>query len=246
MRRIATVVTVAALAMLGSCGGESTAQKATHETHTAPRPLNACTPAADPGWRTLPAKGIYGAPAARLGSGDVAVVFANDSDNDACAWTREAQALVREGYAVAVFQASASEARQALTVARAMRAAGAESVVLIGASVGARAVLQVGAMTPAGVSGLVALSAERTVSTSPSDLLPQVRNIRLPVLSIGSRGDPLTRFGRDTPAFDRAFARGRLLLVSGKAHGVELLHGRAGARVHPAIRRFLEDVAPRG
>jgi pimeloyl-ACP methyl ester carboxylesterase len=237
-------VTIAALATLCACGDSGTRTPAKHARHEAPRPLDACTPPAAAGWRTLPARGIYGAPAARLGSGELGIVFANDSVNDTCEWTREAQALADEGYAVAVFEAGGGlEARQALTVGRALRTAGAKRVVLIGASVGARAVLEAGAMKPAGVSGLVALSAERTVSPNPGDLLPQVRGIRLPVLSIGSRRDPLTRFGRDTPAFARAFAHGRLLLVDGSAHGVELLRGRPGARVRPAIRQFLRDVA---
>jgi hypothetical protein len=86
------------------------------------------------------------------------------------------------------------------------------------------------------VTGLVALSAERRINTNPSDLLPQVRDIQEPLLSVGSTKDPLTRFGRDTRAFDQAIPTSSLLLVSGDAHGVELLRR---PRVSAAILKFL-------
>jgi pimeloyl-ACP methyl ester carboxylesterase len=206
---------------------------------TAPDPLDECK-SAGRGWRPLAAPGVNGAAAARLGNGSVGVVFADDSDDDPCSWAGEARALVAHRYAVAVFRAGGgTESRQALTVAAALRRTGARRVVLIGASVGARAVLQAGAEHPRGVVGLVALSAERKISTSPADLLPLVRRVRLPVLSVGSRADPLTRHGRDTRAFDRTFTSHRLLMVDGHAHGVELLRGRHGPQVRAAILRFL-------
>jgi pimeloyl-ACP methyl ester carboxylesterase len=220
-----------------SCGGGGDRQGG--QAHAVPpRPVNLCEPAVGPGWKPLPANGIYGAAAARLGDGRTGIVFADDSDDDPCSWRTEAQTLASQGYAVAVFKAGGGdEARQALTIGRALqRRTGAERIVLIGASVGARAVLQAGATHPEHVSGLVALSAERRINTNPSDLLPQVRTLRLPLLSVGSSKDPLTRFGRDTRAFDRAIPTSRLLLVSGDAHGVELLHR---PRVRAAILRFV-------
>jgi pimeloyl-ACP methyl ester carboxylesterase len=94
-------------------------------------------------------------------------VFADDSDDDPCSWRREARALASHGYAVAVFQAGGGdEARQALTIGAALRRTGPRGIVLIGASVGARAVLQAGAMRPHGIQGLVALSAERRIGSS--------------------------------------------------------------------------------
>jgi hypothetical protein len=237
-RPAALVVSLAA----GACacgGGTATPPRATGP----PDPLDHCK-SAGPGWRPLEATGATGAPAARLGRGRVGVVFANDSINDACSWSAEARALAGHRYAVAVFKASRGlESDQAVTVGAALRAAGARRVVLIGASVGARAVLQAGVAHPRGVVGLVALSAERTVTTSPGDLLPDMRRVRLPVLSIGSRGDPLTKYGRDTRALDEAIAHDRMLLVSGSEHGVELLGGLHGVRVRGAIVRFLRSLS---
>ena len=175
-----------------------------------------------------------------MGSGSVGVVFVDDSTDDPCAWATEARELAAGGYAVAVFKAGGgTEYKQALVVAAALRRAGARRLILIGASVGARAVLQAAATHPPGVVGAVSLSAERRVRTDPNDLLPVAKRVRLPVLSVGARADALTRFGRDTRAFDRALPRDRLLLVSGPDHGVELLGGRHGRRVRAAISRFL-------
>jgi hypothetical protein len=215
---------------------------ATPARATAPDPLDHCD-SAGPGWQPLEAGGATGAPAARLGTGRTGVVFANDSINDPCSWSALARTLAAHGYAVAVFKASRGlEVDQAVTVGTALRGVAARRVVLIGASVGARAVLQAGAGDPRGVVGLVALSAERSVTNSPGDLLPDMGRVRLPVLSIGSRRDPLTKRGSDTRALDRKLAHDRMLLVSGSAHGTELLGGRHGPQVRGTILRFLRSL----
>jgi hypothetical protein len=242
-QRIAAAIAVAFAAVGCGCGGGGDDHPAAKPPRaTAPDPLDHCE-SAGPGWRPLEAGGATGAPAARLGSGDTGVVFANDSINDPCSWSAEARALAAQGYAVAVFKASRGlEVDQAVTVGNALRGEGAQRVVLIGASVGARAVLQAGAGHPRDVVGLVALSAERTVTNSPGDLLPDMHRVRLPVLSIGSSRDPLTKYGRDTRALDRKLAQNTMLLVSGSAHGTELLDGRHGPQVRAAILRFLRSL----
>jgi pimeloyl-ACP methyl ester carboxylesterase len=242
-QRIAAALAVAFTAAACGCGGGDDDHPPAKPSHaTAPDPLDHCE-SAGRGWQPLEAGGATGAPAARLGSGRVGVVFANDSINDACSWSALARPLAAHGYAVAVFKASRGlEVDQAVTVGDALRSAGAQRVVLIGASVGARAVLQAGASHPRGVVGLVALSAERTVTNSPGDLLPDMRHVRLPVLSIGARRDPLTKYGRDTRALDRKLAHDTMLLVSGSDHGTELLGGRHGPQVRAAILRFVRSL----
>jgi pimeloyl-ACP methyl ester carboxylesterase len=248
-RRLAAVVAVAVTAAAAGCGGGTkndspptptpTATRIAEPASIPPRPLNHCDSAGS-GWRTLPTPGAV---AAHMGRGGVGVVFVNDSVDDACEWAAEARALARRGYAVAVFlNAGGDESRQAVGVGAALRANGARRIVLIGASVGARAVLQAGARHPRGVVGLVALSAERRVTSSPSDLLPVARRVQVPVLSIGSRGDPLTTWGKDTIAWDRTLSRDRLLLLRGDGHGADLLAGRNGPRVRAEIIRFLHSV----
>ena len=239
---------LACLALMTGCGSEkqppakTPVPTATAVRATGPEPLDRC-PSAGAGWRALPTTGEYGPPsAAHLGSGEVGIVFANDSNNDACDWSREARALVDRGYAAAVFDASvAYESRQALAVAQALRKTGARRIAVIGASVGARAVLQVGAARPRDVVGLVAMSAERRINSNPTDLLPIAGKVRVPVLTIGSREDPLTTFGKDTAAWHRAIPHDRLLFLSGDDHGVELLSDRHGPRVRAAILAFLRN-----
>ena len=172
-------------------------------------------------------------------------MFANDSDNDVCAWSGEARSLAEHGYAVAVFETiggSGFEAKQVLAVARALRRTGVRRIAMIGASVGARAVLQAGAEHPREVVGLVALSAERRITTNPADLLPVGRRVRVPVLSIGSRHDPLTSFGKDTLAWHRTIPDDRALILSGGNHGVEFLRDGYRRRVRSAILAFLRSL----
>jgi dienelactone hydrolase len=246
---VRVVSLLACLALASGCGSEkqppakTPVPTATAVRATGPEPLDRCR-SAGAGWQALPTTGEYSpASAALRGSGEVGIVFANDSNNDACDWSREARALVDRGYAVAVFDASVGyESRQALAVAQALRKTGVRRIAVIGASVGARAVLQVGAARPRDVVGLVALSAERTISSNPSDLLPIAGKVRVPVLTIGSREDPLTMFGKDTTAWHRAIPEDRVLLLSGDDHGVELLGDRHGPRVRAAILAFLRSL----
>ena len=253
-------VAVAAIAALSTiatgCGGggehhpgtspaaRATPTATTPERTAAPEPLEECRPAGA-GWTALPTTGRYSPAAARLGRGRVGVVFANDSDNDACAWSREARSLAEHGYAVAAFETVGGwsfEADQVLTVARALRRTGPRRIAVVGASVGARAVLQAAAEHPRAVAGLVALSAERRITSNPSDLLPVGRRVRMPVLTIGSRHDVLTSFGKDTLAWHRTIPDDRALILSGRNHGVELLRDSHRRRVRSAILGFLRSL----
>src|SRR5262245_2656917 len=93
-RRRYTALLACVLA-IGSCGGGSKpavtpVPTATAVRATGPEPLDRC-PSAGAGWQALRTSGQYRpASAAHLGSGPVGVVFANDSNNDACDWSREA------------------------------------------------------------------------------------------------------------------------------------------------------------
>src|SRR4051812_17033413 len=210
-----------------------------------PAPLGDCR-SAGRGWTHLATSGQYQPSAARLGGGRLGIVFANDSVNDTCVWMPDARALATRGYAVAVFETAGNygyEAPQVREVAAALRRAGARRIALIGASVGARAVLQVAAQHPRGLAGVVALSAERKIIPAyPRDLLPIAGRIRVPGLSVGSRGDPLTAGGQGTRAWHRTIPRDRLLLLAGSDHGVELLADRHRRRVRGAIRGFLRSL----
>jgi hypothetical protein len=64
----------------------------------------------------------------------------------------------------------------------------------------------------------------------------------MPVLSIGSRQDPLTSFGKDTLAWDRTIPDDRALVLSGNGHGVEFFANRHRRRVRAAILSFLRSL----
>jgi dienelactone hydrolase len=258
-RRTRTAATVAAscaaIALAAGCGSDASRPATRPSAPAAPtaRPAKAALPpplgrcrSAGGGWQALPtASGSYQPSAGRLGDGGFGVVFANDSVNDTCAWSSEARSLAGRGYTVAVFETvgpSDYEADQVLAVVHALRRAGVRRIVLIGASVGARAVLLAGARHPRRIVGLVALSAERRLGTSPGDLLFVGRQVRVPVLSIGSREDGLTSFGADTRAWHRTIRDDRALILSGEDHGVDLLTGSHGPRVRAAILAFLRAV----
>jgi pimeloyl-ACP methyl ester carboxylesterase len=246
-RAAGVAVLVAAFA---GCGGGGGAKKPTPTATptaaaaSAPKPLESCRSAGN-AWARLPTSGYYSPDAARAGNGRTGIVFANDSNNDACSWLGEARSLLGKGYAVAVFDAPSVsyEIDQAVSVIGALRRrAGVRRIVVIGASVGARAALRIGAEHPHAAVGLVALSAERSIRSDPSDLLRIAGRIHVPVLSVGSRQDPLTMFGKDTRAWDRTIPDVRTVVVSGSDHGVDFLHDRHRRRVRAAILTFIRSL----
>jgi pimeloyl-ACP methyl ester carboxylesterase len=205
-----------------------------------PSALSACG-TGEPGWRALPLSGQAGIDAAARGHGPLAVVFANESGASPCGWLGLAGELVASGHPVAVTDGP-GDPGVSLDVFRAMRStAGARTAVIIGASVGGRAVIKAAARHPSGVVGIVSISGERTVSGDQVDLLPAARRVRLPVLFVGSRQDGYTDFGADTRALHRAVPAkaNQMLLLSGGDHGVDLLADDHGTAVRTAIERFV-------
>jgi hypothetical protein len=94
-----------------------------------------------------------------------------------------------------------------------------------------------------GLTGVVALSAERKIIPAyPGDLLPLGRKIRVPVLSVGSRHDPLTSDGKDTLAWHRTIPDDRTVMLGGSDHGIEFFADRHRRRVRAAILGFLRSL----
>jgi dienelactone hydrolase len=197
------------------------------------------------GWRTLTFH-THGAriDAAVLGDGDVGVVFANDSGNSACGWMSFARQLVARGMRVLAFEYDdeSHAAGEGLAAARALRAAGARHVAMVGASIGGRAVVQAASRNHGTLDAGVSLSAERSVGANLREILPLARRIHLPSLYVGSRDDGYTTFGRDTRQFHEVTPAkvNRMLLVPGGDHGVDLLSDENGPHVRKTILAFLE------
>lgn len=118
------------------------------------------------------------------------------------------------------------------------RRTGVRPVALVGAGRGARAVVIVAARHPELVGPVVTLSAEQLLN-GRDDLVPDARRLRGPVLWVGSRDDNLTNWGTDTRELSRATRARREVILVRTGHGLELLGGAAGARVLPALERFV-------
>jgi hypothetical protein len=246
-RRTRCVAPIAlALAWATACGGGDERTITPAATHAqAPAALQGCG-TSGAGWQPLTvADGPAKLDAAVLGNGRLAFVFANDSRNQTCGWVPFARELAERGMRVALFEyASVGNPGEVRATAAAVRNEGADRVIAIGASVGARAVIQLAAEPSPGVDAVVSLSAERQISFRYPDILPAARRARLPSLYVGSREDGYTSFGKETiQLHDATPAKiDKLLLVSGDDHGVDLLAGSSGQRVRSAIVRFASHV----
>lgn len=217
--------------LLAGCGGggdDGDAAPAASATPAPPDVVRFCSDAG-PGWRPLAVKSEGAAvDAAVLGKGDP-VVLVNESDNDPCAWTGVASTLAGDGHRVAVFRYSSTVAadepasvRETLAVARA--AGPGAKAQLVGASLGGRVVLEAAAEAPNRVAAVASLSGERRVEDY-RDILREVRRVTVPLLYLGSRGDPLTEGTRQPRQLQAAVAsrEKRFRLVAGSEHGVALL-----------------------
>jgi dienelactone hydrolase len=139
--------------------------------------------------------------------------------------------------------AAASREGEVLAAARWLRAHGARRVVLVGASIGGRAVVTAAARArPGEVDAVVSLSGERILGAQ-RDLLVDARRLRVPTLWVSSANDGYTNFATETRQLYRS-ARGharpdRLLVVGGDDHGIDLLTGSRARRVVPAVTAFI-------
>ncbi len=163
-----------------------------------------------------------------IGRGSTAVAFANQSDQDLCSWVPLAEQLAKQGVMSGLFDYSSIGSPQELaTVVDTLREQGASRMVVVGASVGGRAVVTLGSKQGSHLDQIVSLSGEREDSTgSPPDLLSDAKQVRAtPVLYVSSKNDGYTLFAEDTrKLFQATPSRGtQLLLVSGNEHGVDLL-----------------------
>jgi pimeloyl-ACP methyl ester carboxylesterase len=235
-----------------TCGGDETSTQSSTSTTSSdagarerpPTPVDTCFDAG-PGWRPVDARANgRRVRAAAIGRGP-AVVFLNQSRNDPCVWMGLARRIASDGRSAAVFAYASVDAahereaaRETLAVAQAAAADG--RFVLIGGSLGGRAVFKVAAGSPRGLEGIVSLSGERRV-LDYGDILPDVRRVTAPVLYVGSRDDPLTD-GTQQPRQLRAALpsrQARFMLLPGFAHGIELLEDPAGRGVTRSIEQFV-------
>jgi alpha-beta hydrolase superfamily lysophospholipase len=172
-----------------------------------------------------------------LGSGPRAVVLAHQggSPPNFCGWVPYARTLAAGGYRVLVFDhrgfGSSGVASRSTRVARVdydvlgairvLRAQGATSIVLAGASLGGSAVLSAAARATPPVNGVISVSSPTRLFRI--NVLKAVRALRAPALFVAADGDsPFDEQAQELyaacPSPDK-----RLMIVSGYEHGVALL-----------------------
>jgi pimeloyl-ACP methyl ester carboxylesterase len=176
-----------------------------------------------------------------IGTGTTTFVLSNESDENLCSWLPFARTLRAHGYSALLYDyldpgMLPADARAG---AHAALAHGADSIVLMGASVGARASIKAAASRPRHVVAVISLSAERTVRSDPIDLLVAAHGVSTPTLLISARDDPFVTGA--TPLLLHALAsrRKRALIVAGVDHGTTLLGDNSAQRVKAAILAFV-------
>jgi hypothetical protein len=181
------IVLCAAVLAVSGC----TAQKATRSSSPATTPttqpagLDGCV---QPGSADLVDVG-GGVQAAVLGTGPVGVVLSNQSDQNLCGWLPFAKTLAARGFRVLVYDygTAADPAGDVVNAAAKLRELGVRTVLLAGASQGAKASLIAAPGITPPVAGVVSPSAERTAHGQ--DVLPFVAKLKAPVLFITAKDD---------------------------------------------------------
>jgi pimeloyl-ACP methyl ester carboxylesterase len=189
------------------------------------------------------------------GAGRTGLVFAHQSGGNRCQWATYAVEAANAGYRALVFDfagsgdSPAGVANDAAVIAAAayLRAQGAQTVVLVGASMGGTAVLAAAPRITPPVAGVISLSGPAVFQGV--DAHAAVGGLAVPVLYAACQND--TGFAEDAATLYAATPTGHprtLLVVPGCAsHGVQLVdpanQPEAGS-VRAAIHDFLAAHAP--
>jgi pimeloyl-ACP methyl ester carboxylesterase len=189
-----------------------------------------------------------------FGTGRVGVVFAHQSDGDACDWMPEATRLAKLGYRTLALDLDGYGASKTLSrpysddVVDAidfLTGQGVTSIVLIGASMGGNAVLTAAVQTRARLAAVIALSSP--AQYSGSDALAAAAHITAPLLLMcGTQDTSFVGDVRDIYAAATATKHKKLVLVDTDAHGKLLVEPQttAAPQSHAAYTAFLATYAP--
>jgi pimeloyl-ACP methyl ester carboxylesterase len=235
-----TLFSLVLVAVAGCGGGHSSTTTATTK---AKRAASSSASALDGCLRPGPGvkiADISGTTAGFIGTGTTAVAMLNESDQNLCSWLPFARGLAARGYQAVVFDSTAAvQVDVAHAVARYLHAHGAKRVVMMGASVGARATLAAAASKHSRIDAAVALSAEERTSNGPPDLLEVLPHLTVPTLMVYTRDDGYIggmdiarNLYRHVAAKDK-----HILILPGDAHGTATLP-KSGV----AILKFLATV----
>jgi dienelactone hydrolase len=190
-----------------------------------------------------------------LGTGATGVVLATESPGDVCRWLPEALVLRKRGLRVFLFDfrgmgasplptpARLDYASDVVGAARELRARGTRRVYLMGASLGGTSTIVAAAHIRPAVAGVVSLSGEADLTALFSDLdaVAAARHLRMPVLYMVSKYDPLTPRADVVRMRAALRSRGSRVIVFPDAyHGWDMLYAAPyRARVATLVNAFL-------
>lgn len=170
-----------------------------------------------------------------LGTGSATLVLSNQSDESLCAWLPFTSRLGASGYRIALWDyGSTSPVDELGAVVAALHS---NTVILGGASKGAKTSLIAATKISPPVAGVVSLSAESSMVPG-IDVVAAVRPLRVPVLLATAADDPYGS-AQAAPQIEHAMA-GKdktIVTVPGSAHGTALLPA-----VLPQVTAFLQRV----
>ena len=174
-----------------------------------------------------------------LGDGLNGVVLGPQDGGDICMMLAYGEELA-ERYRVALYDWKEPRSEVPLLAVQALREAGADRVVLGGASYGGALAMSVAHRARPRLAGVLSLGGE--LRLPGEDFRPGIRRWRGPLLEISSRQDAY---------FDSADARRlrtlhpgpeTVLMLPGSRHGVEMLEGPQQAQVRATVDAFLDRV----
>jgi len=202
--------------------------------------LATCHATGDPASRPIafPAPDGASVVADEYGSGPRGVVLVHGGRFDRSSWVDEARTLARAGFrVVAIDLRDEGDAYDldVLGAVRWLRAGGAESVAVVGGSLGGWAAARAAARAEAG-------EIERLVLLAHSPIEHPER-LRARTLFLVAREDPYAdgtpRLADVRAQYERAPGPKELVVVDGRAHAQFLFDSDQGERVMAAILRFL-------
>ena len=255
-RTLALLLALALLAGCGSDGDESTAPAAGSSSPSPTPSPSASTPQVDENGFPLPerpdcaadAGGEFvrattsegnGAGILVIGTGTGGVVLGPQDNGDICQMLPYAKELAAR-YRVALFDWDEPRTELPLLAAAAVRDAGAQKVVLGGASYGGFLAMSEAHRVRPRLAGVLSFGGEITLPGL--DGRPGIRKWQGPLLAISSKQDHF---------FDSRAARQlrrlhpgpeTVIMLPGQAHGVDLLDDPQQARVRAAVDRYLARV----
>ena len=187
-----------------------------------------------------------------FGSGDKGVVFANMNDNQSLPWRLFAQEVAAAGYMTLVFEYRSAgrfgmgeRDDDLLAAAHFMQEQGAESLVIIGASIGGTATAVVASehqdalnlqgisiiASPAGVPDLIARDA-------------MIQAITVPKLFITTENDEQGLAVSTEQMFETAVEPKEFQTYPGTAHGVDIFATESDAAFRQRLLEFVQMVMP--